>query len=261
MIKIDKDLTKIPASLQVPPVKRVAKTTQRVREEVVLAKKYPSENAGRADSRYKYKDIKKAIFDLYRGKCAFCEQRIEIGHVEHFRPKNIYYWLAFSWDNLLWACSGCNTHKSNIFDLDGQRITTPPAGFADINTISATYDATEKPKFIHPEREDAEPLLAFQKDGLVKSDDPRAQYTIDTCHIHRKRLNDRRKELWDGFVNDLKSEIAEGKTKQEIRADIMVLVRKFRRDAEQNPDNEFLAFRRYALHHFLSDTLNEILGS
>jgi len=81
--------------------------------------------------------IKWTLKQIYYEKCAFCESYIknEVGDIEHFRPKNSnknqakkcdktysYYWLAFSWDNLLPCCSRCNGKKSNCFDIMGDRI-------------------------------------------------------------------------------------------------------------------------------------------
>lgn len=258
MIKIEKDLAQIPSSLQVPPMNRSAQRTHQVREQVNLQGTYPK-NSSATDKRYKMQDIKDALFNIYHDKCAFCEQRVERWQVEHFRPKSIYYWLAFSWDNLLYACPDCNGSKSNHFDLDGQRVADVPPDLTQINLVSRHYDAAEQPRFINPELENPEPLLVFQKDGLVSSDDARMKYTLDTCQVHRKYLNDNRKKIWDDFVNDLKSEVVEGKTKAEIKNDVLVLVRKFRRDAELNAENEFLAFRRYALNNFLADVLRDVL--
>ena len=77
-----------------------------------------------------------AAEDLWKSqhhKCCYCEARIPKGYndVEHYRPKAAanrlpgcasthgYWWLAFSWDNLLFACPGCNrSHKNSRFPLD-----------------------------------------------------------------------------------------------------------------------------------------------
>lgn len=73
------------------------------------------------------------------GKCYYCESRLpEAGlQIEHFRPKNGfkkkrggaeeypgYFWLAYSWDNLILGCYECNRIKGTIFPLgdDTQRI-------------------------------------------------------------------------------------------------------------------------------------------
>jgi len=55
------------------------------------------------------------------GKCAYCESPTDVvahGDVEHFRPKSIYWWLAYCLDNHLFACQICNqTYKGDSFPL------------------------------------------------------------------------------------------------------------------------------------------------
>jgi uncharacterized protein (TIGR02646 family) len=66
------------------------------------------------------------------GKCAYCEAPTTIvahGDVEHFRPKSIYWWLAYCYDNHLFACQICNqTHKGDHFPVSGERIAPPSLG-------------------------------------------------------------------------------------------------------------------------------------
>jgi hypothetical protein len=65
-------------------------------------------------------------------KCCYCEYRVKppFNHVEHYRPKGRanrapgcklthgYWWLAFTWDNLMFACSSCNSPgKGDQFPL------------------------------------------------------------------------------------------------------------------------------------------------
>jgi hypothetical protein len=61
------------------------------------------------------KQLKKESF----GKCAYCEANTEVvahGDVEHYRPKSIYWWLAYTYDNYLYACQICNQiYKSDNF--------------------------------------------------------------------------------------------------------------------------------------------------
>src|SRR5690606_33652023 len=86
-----------------------SRTTHQKRMEAISAKKYTSNPSN--NDRYKLDDVKAALKSIYHNKCAFCEQRVEMTHVEHYRPKAIYYWLAYSWDNLLIACHHCNANK------------------------------------------------------------------------------------------------------------------------------------------------------
>ena len=81
---------------------------------------------------YNWGVVKDALMKMHHGKCCYCEKDIERAdlHVEHFRPKGAfrqasngdyeypgYYWLAYSWDNLLLACPTCNGAKSATFPL------------------------------------------------------------------------------------------------------------------------------------------------
>lgn len=93
-------------------------------------------------------------------KCSFCEMglRKEGNPVEHFRPKakvandgepedpERYWWLAWTWENMLFACFRCNTPlKLNQFPLR--------RGTAPLPSMSFEL-AREEPLLIDPSRED-----------------------------------------------------------------------------------------------------------
>ena len=64
------------------------------------------------------------------GKCAYCEADTDVvahGDVEHYRPKSIYWWLAYTYDNYLFACQICNqVYKSDNFPISGIFYSAPP---------------------------------------------------------------------------------------------------------------------------------------
>jgi hypothetical protein len=64
------------------------------------------------------------------GKCAYCEASTEVvahGDVEHFRPKSVYWWLAYCYDNYLFACQICNqSYKGNDFPVFGKALAPDP---------------------------------------------------------------------------------------------------------------------------------------
>jgi hypothetical protein len=64
------------------------------------------------------------------GKCAYCESPTDTvahGDVEHYRPKSKYWWLAYCYDNYLYACQICNqVHKGDEFPVHAS--TGPWAG-------------------------------------------------------------------------------------------------------------------------------------
>ncbi len=74
-------------------------------------------------------------------KCAYCElkEQVKRNDVEHFRPKaraergpglpdHGYWWLAWTWENLLFACRNCNQPpaKSDRFPLKAGSIPLQP---------------------------------------------------------------------------------------------------------------------------------------
>ncbi|MDO6808881.1 HNH endonuclease [Zobellia galactanivorans] len=265
MIKVEKNLEDVPDSLKLPlnenfpnGVPSQPTTTHRRRLELIESESYIDNN--NYNSRYKQSDIQAALRLIYKRKCAYCEQKIEQSHIEHYRPKKKYYWLAFSWDNLILACPFCNLYKDIHFDLDGEIVTflNNDENLSRINVSSASYDTTELPKMINPETVNPLGHIHFERNGVIKSEDNRFSYTIEKCKIDRKYLNDRRRKLLKTFENDINAALVfnSGNTDDQER-EIAVLVRKFIRDSFDE-ESEFLAFRRYAYtNNWLNDIVKE----
>ena len=76
-----------------------------------------------------WKRAKEQLRQETHGKCAYCEAPTDLvahGDVEHFRPKSKYWWLAYCYDNYLYACQICNeTHKSDYFEVSGKPLPKP----------------------------------------------------------------------------------------------------------------------------------------
>ena len=56
-------------------------------------------------------DVRGALYAMHGRACAYCQQYLpenDRGDVEHFRPKSIYRWLAYTFDNYLLSCGTCN---------------------------------------------------------------------------------------------------------------------------------------------------------
>lgn len=257
MIPIQKDITNVPLSLRTDAesVQHVpTKTTYERRNELIEAQQYPpSGHESRPyDSRYKYTDVRDALDKIYHGKCAYCETFDPSPHVEHYRPKRGgYYWLAYSWDNLIISCSKCNTTKGDKFPLIGQNVTF--GGTSDeleqINTLSAGYDAIEQPLLIMPERmpEDVVRGWAFERDGSIAHNHDRINQSCETYGLNREDLCKRRKKLWDELENQIVDSVASAKGNKVVLNKLLKShIRSFMRQAEDET-NEYLAFRRYVL--------------
>ncbi|MCJ8208559.1 hypothetical protein MUY27_02485 [Mucilaginibacter sp. RS28] len=85
---------------------------------------------------YSDPEVKNALIELFKGKCAYCEStflHVYSGDVEHFRPKGEieeavpdkkpgYYWLAADWDNLLLSCRNCNQKLAHsVYGASGKK--------------------------------------------------------------------------------------------------------------------------------------------
>jgi uncharacterized protein (TIGR02646 family) len=62
-----------------------------------------------------------------RERCMYCQDS-RATQIDHFWPLGLYPARAFSWENMLHACDGCNNRKQHRFDLDahGQPLLIDP---------------------------------------------------------------------------------------------------------------------------------------
>lgn len=146
---------------------------------------------------YGHKDVKSVLITAQHDKCVFCESKvthIAYGDVEHFRPKAGYrqqrsddlgrpgyYWLAYEWDNLFFACQLCNQrYKRNLFPL------SDPAGRA----LDHKHDIEdEDPLFIDPATTDPEEHISFRAEIAFPVDgSPLGHATLDSIGLNREEL-------------------------------------------------------------------------
>jgi len=185
------------------------------------------------NTEYKTNDVYENLKIIYDNKCAFCQDTLlnSPKHIEHYRPKNknvdwkkccantSYFWLAFSWDNLLLACGSCNSSKGSCFDIDGTRADYNNKyknySLDELQSIIKELDIVEKPLLVNPEQEEQyffDEHLIFTCSGKILSNNIRLRYTIRICNLNRDELVKLRLEL----INDLKNAIRERKTKYSL---------------------------------------------
>lgn len=95
----------------------------------------------RSDEIDGYKVVADDLWRAQHFKCCYCEFKVRRSYndVEHYRPKaradrrpgcNLthgYWWLAFTWENLLFACPSCNrSSKNDNFPVNKGSITLRP---------------------------------------------------------------------------------------------------------------------------------------
>lgn len=95
----------------------------------------------RKDLGNRYSEVKRDLWLVQNYKCCYCEKPyLEASHsdVEHFRPAlrarrgngfpdHGYWWLAWTWTNLLFSCKNCNSSaKGDQFPLDAGSVVLQP---------------------------------------------------------------------------------------------------------------------------------------
>ncbi len=140
-----------------------------------------------------YGVVKQQLFEMQSFKCCYCEkteEQAKYRHVEHYRPKFAYWWLTWTWENLLFSCVDCNSDcKKMQFPL--------VAGCVALAPLQAP-PGTEDPLVIDPATVAApDPMdhIEFQRDRIQGKERwiPRGKTewgreTIRVCGLDRPGL-------------------------------------------------------------------------
>ena len=157
-----------------------------------------------------HESVKNALLQAQHNKCCYCESKFgatSYGAVEHFRPKGAlqqgqgwnreypgYYWLAYSWNNLLVSCERCNTsHKRFLFPLANPGLRA--------RCHHDDLDA-EDPLFVDPAREDPRRHVRF-RGSAVEPLTERGRETVRGLGLRRNDLEEARRE-WLDYLNVLR---------------------------------------------------------
>jgi hypothetical protein len=146
MIALTRKRTKsaIVASFRGPkPLERLLELMQERRDKI----------AAGDDPKLKFKSkwgtTKRQLLRETHDKCAYCESHtaaVAFGDVEHYRPKSIYWWLAYVYDNYLASCSVCNQQfKSNSFEFSGVEMPGPALTGAETDAALSAMTAEFAP--------------------------------------------------------------------------------------------------------------------
>jgi uncharacterized protein (TIGR02646 family) len=157
------------------------------------------------------KPIKPDLEKIYHGKCAYCESfpgPAAPGEVEHYRPLKSYWWLAFEWTNLLFACPTCNRKKGNKFPIkdETKRITKPGSAAPRVNS---NHFIEEESLLLNPELDDPQEHLVYKPyfenkmDVYLQGTSSKGKTTIEVCDLNRAKLKENYKRQVDVFINDL----------------------------------------------------------
>lgn len=192
--------------------------------ETELARVREALSAGeQADQRLLGNEYKVARLALAKGqhfKCCYCEDKLQDErweHVEHFRPKSEvhreidgsrsagYWWLTWSWDNLLFACQRCNNTKDTFFPL--------LAGSAPLQAEQVP-PGDERPELIDVDGEDPREHIQFRPFGehwIPGHKTQRGETMLRTVGLGSMRKHEGHRvglqDLWDSHAKSMESAI------------------------------------------------------
>jgi 5-methylcytosine-specific restriction endonuclease McrA len=134
-----------------------------------------------------YDVARKELWHRQNKKCAYCEKRdyVTASPVEHFRPRRgadlwltgetprardetRYWWLAWTWENLLFTCNTCNcaANKGNRFPVARPSclLPPPPRTLQNEAALTQSFDLTAEDggrMMLDPARDDPRDHLAW----------------------------------------------------------------------------------------------------
>lgn len=145
------------------------------------------------------------MWRMQHGRCCYCERlrdTMRESDIEHFRPKSSvdeknpkkpgYWWLAYEWNNLLFACRACNQEYKKIqFPIRGIRAAGPDDDLS-----------TEDALIIDPCSEDPETFIDYDFTSSVvvtpngkAPDREKGNKTIEVCKLDREDLGLQRRAV------------------------------------------------------------------
>ncbi|MBO0130917.1 retron system putative HNH endonuclease [Agrobacterium burrii] len=146
-------------------------------------------------------EVPEALSTLFFYKCAYCETRTA-NTIDHFRPKSLYPWLAYDWDNLYPTCVECDRRKGSAFPV----MSAYAAPFSTIREARAAEHAL----LIDPCYDDPRMHLLFCFDGHYEPLTEQGQITINQLDLNRKLLVRNRQEVAERLATQLEYGIRSG---------------------------------------------------
>lgn len=247
---------------------------ERARAEALLIAKVAAGEELRDSDFDGYQVAREHLWKCQHYKCAFCEWKEQRSYrpVEHFRPKMAadrrpgcperhgYWWLAFAWTNMLFACPGCNGKKGIRFPLASGSVVLPsgqpPPGQELPLLLDPTSMGVDPIDHIEHIREEMEGEIRWVP--RARNGSQLGEHTIRVCGLDREELvdmyTDHAERSMKGFVEGVRNALEDEDTARVLRAVDLA------RRALLDPCAPFVSLSLDALRHFIPDEQLEPFG-
>ncbi len=154
-------------------------------------------------------EVLEYLVPVFFEKCGYCETPIgRQGFVDRFRPhsgvrddveyyQDLYWWLTFDWNNLVYCCHDCGRYKANYFPVVGKRAKNPG------DDLEAEYHL-----LFDPCKDGSERHFNFDRSGTIFPLTDKGKQTIELLRLNRIGLKAEResaKEEIDALLGQLRS--------------------------------------------------------
>jgi uncharacterized protein (TIGR02646 family) len=149
-------------------------------------------------------ELKPVLEALSDGKCWYSEAKDKVSYweVDHYRPKKLYPWLAFDWENFRLCGGKPNRKKTDEFPLEDESCRA---------CAGAPDKSAEHPLLLDPVCWGDPKLLTFKADGEPTCAVPanelavrRVRETVPALGLDSPILCDARREKWRNCETKLK---------------------------------------------------------
>lgn len=173
-----------------------------------------------------YQVVHEALWKAQHYKCCYCEcqEQSRRNDVEHYRPKakakrqpgsadeHGYWWLAWTWENLLFSCRNCNQSPAKLDKFPLAPGSTPLVA-------RQQPPGQEQPLLIDPATESGSAHIVFVPEAsggatrwrpVPRNGSDRGRYTIKVCQLDRPDLLDLYSDHVEREITPLVNEIRAG---------------------------------------------------
>lgn len=157
------------------------------------------------------KAVKQALYDLYHGKCAFTEEKLDFEEMEvaHYRPVSLYPALEFEWSNLLPVSKNVNALLSNKFPIEEKQVDENLLLDVENRKADSACLLAEEPLLLHPEVDTPENHLTGDEElmGLTQRGIVTLTYLGTEYELLINKSDFRIKSKIDAIIKELEQKL------------------------------------------------------